>query len=1356
MATRLENGHFNPYARDNSSGMIEAAHCAAFTNPCNAGQAGNFERLEAGSVSESTNPFKFINEFYEANANLLCPPPRDFSDIKSVEDSVNGYTESAQAVVKGLQALSQLHPFITVAVGAFVVIITLDLSRRDNDRKVHAIRLQMQDLMTVFFELRHVHNSQEAAPDGLMIADQLGGLMIMIAKDVKASKTVKAAKYEARLSDFVTTFSDHRQKLEMAFALHTTLGVDAANSIKEKLNMIALFRKLDTPREREIQKFIKEHGRVKACLNNDELLEELIVKRPPEHLQAAAKELMEDVDKTFARNMVLFERKLNMQSKPLTETIQSESDHIISTLLSGAHDQIIDPDLQKIWKDMGWKGSVKARHFVLALHDYYTDKLSKHNSDPPTVDRRSLVVMPPPPCQPRSAQSAVSNMKRQDDKWALAYINAAYIQPILEAVDDDGTGFVSVKEVNTFVASRPEGWSLPTWIAYWAVGWQASISLYKNKIYGLVQTMFQTLEHILPSNRRVVDEYLFHPSFWHIELLLRSTQSSSSKILSDPDLARITEMYTVVEEERLDMTLQDVNYELDTTATVSLITGEGRIERYVFPLIYLLLRRHLKVMMLGCKHVLDTEELATLNESLVSVLLLVDYCVQNLEAVFKQTHLDVQACLSNFAFGIFQLSYGDIKRVPIQNSFATWVDEDENTTKEVITPLSIKTKISRIPLAILKYADQKQIIGKGEDFGNTFSLTGRVSRTRTGYNFEFVLVDDDELSRTASGHLDTSTNTINLSWSDRRQKENPEEPYYRPIQMRKTPPSLLRYRYTPQRFLEDPVRARWAFAGNAALHQAQEKLWSRRFFKARFMERKRFVELSTRCLIVTMGLTPQKPLTSAENGELEHLRRDLNPSEARFYQALCEFEIQKLPWHPAWGCDWCERRITKCRVLCIQCMAEDLSDNINLCAVCLDKSPSKRGFTHDISHDMVKVEETLHDFHFAQVVESAHATINRIKGIFRTIESSTSLDAEHALVKRASLVEDTRHEPTCACCNRRLLIEISYPERDTFVCIDCDVRRLKSIPNGPSPGHKLNHPLIKVRDASIAGADATTEERLAILQQRLVSMEHKLTSSLAAIDAKVEDRLANLKHRIEQRLATFEANSELRFDTMEAVLRQLVAQTAALPSAYAQVMKEQLQRNSLPPTPATSPPPTTISTSFSSIDHFRPNHHIHIPPRALDVAQHRDKTERVEDTYQVYYSPFVSTSHHIPYPFDTSPPRLSSSSPRVYHHPPTYPSHPRVHPRNSPKSPKGRVTRHLPFQGHALDSRITVSCQLSVINPFHHGTAIRPFSLVQTACLIFPSSFHPSVYDPSFRPTDSRPSTLVIRDTSGAEAEVEV
>jgi hypothetical protein len=91
--------------------------------------------------------------------------------------------------------------------------------------------------------------------------------------------------------------------------------------------------------------------------------------------------------------------------------------------------------------------------------------------------------------------------------------------------------------------------------------------------------MFEMLEYILPSNRRGMDEYLFHLSFWRIELILRSTRSVNPKLLSDPDLVRYTEKYTTEEEKRLEKNLEGVGYELDTTATVSLVTGEGRIER---------------------------------------------------------------------------------------------------------------------------------------------------------------------------------------------------------------------------------------------------------------------------------------------------------------------------------------------------------------------------------------------------------------------------------------------------------------------------------------------------------------------------------------------------------------------------------------------------------------------------------------------------------------------------------------------------------------------------------------------------------------------------------------------------------
>lgn len=304
----------------------------------------------------------------------------------------------------------------------------------------------------------------------------------------------------------------------------------------------------------------------------------------------------------------------------------------------------------------------------------------------------------------------------------------------------------------------------------------------------------------------------------------------------------------------------------------------------------------------------------------------------------------------------FQLSYGDIGRVPIQNTFGTWVDEDESQAsvdgKDPLTAETIQSSLENISNEILKFgiqdafhatdyyefephrlrssnpiqgtwsghcsrkegdetvtfltrisfrlsSDRRSLLGKGEDYSSTFTFTGSLSRAKGGYEFQVDVDDDDDgMCRQCVGLFNLANDTIVAAWSDRRKKHNPDEVDYQPFTMRRTPPALYKDRYTAAQFAEDPARARWSFACNATLHQVQAQMWSRRFFEDKFAKRKRFVELSTRALVVSMGLTPQNPLSKAEKQELDYFRRDLDPSEARFYHALAQFEIQKLPWHP--------------------------------------------------------------------------------------------------------------------------------------------------------------------------------------------------------------------------------------------------------------------------------------------------------------------------------------------------------------------------------------------------------------------------------------------------------------------------
>ena len=44
------------------------------------------------------------------------------------------------------------------------------------------------------------------------------------------------------------------------------------------------------------------------------------------------------------------------------------------------------------------------------------------------------------------------------DSWTLQYINVGRTRNILEAFDDDASGFVTVSEVNNFTRLRPRDW----------------------------------------------------------------------------------------------------------------------------------------------------------------------------------------------------------------------------------------------------------------------------------------------------------------------------------------------------------------------------------------------------------------------------------------------------------------------------------------------------------------------------------------------------------------------------------------------------------------------------------------------------------------------------------------------------------------------------------------------------------------------------------------------------------------------------------------------------------------------------------------------------------------------------------
>lgn len=125
------------------------------------------------AAAPDAGPLTFVNNFYTTNQTIIQTAALGITslDNKAIEGAISNFGETAKVMVQGLNALCQVHPVIggrsnslcitpkacieiavTVAVLAFKLVISLDMTRRNNNKKVVALKLQMQDMMAVLFQ----------------------------------------------------------------------------------------------------------------------------------------------------------------------------------------------------------------------------------------------------------------------------------------------------------------------------------------------------------------------------------------------------------------------------------------------------------------------------------------------------------------------------------------------------------------------------------------------------------------------------------------------------------------------------------------------------------------------------------------------------------------------------------------------------------------------------------------------------------------------------------------------------------------------------------------------------------------------------------------------------------------------------------------------------------------------------------------------------------------------------------------------------------------------------------------------------------------------------------------------------
>ncbi|KAJ7584970.1 hypothetical protein C8J56DRAFT_139201 [Mycena floridula] len=1081
--------------------------------------------------------------------------------IEKIEDGIKSFIDSSGPLLAALDEVAKLHPFIGVALLAFKAVWALEMKRRENDKRILALYVEIKDMMAVLVQLKNCKDVEDVAPDGSTIKARMQELCQQTADDIKACanlcdcytkkklvvKVLKGPIWEGKLLKFVALFTKRRSEFEFSLAIHTAVGVDTIVSVTavmdEKMNqMMLMMQKLMPQANQDMARTVAMKGGANACLDDPSILRELnsqsdgsaTIAHPGGQTKSLSiEELQQDLhadpDEAIEKNSAVFNRKFEVQKRQIVEelekVIKREGDRIINALGAGPHDRILDPDIHTIWKDMGWRGSIKVRHFVMSVRDYYTES---------------------------------ENKVAKDDMWALAYINVLRIQPIGEAFDDDTSGYLTVAEANAFTAARPIDWSLPRWIAYWAIGWHQSLVVYRSKINDLMAKMFALLPKVKPLNQPLVNDYLAA-----VYVGVTSLQDGVSDCIINDALQEKFAGHVNAEEARLKGNLEAVEYDIDAADTLILVTGEGRIEKFVMPLLYLLLKRHLDIFRLAQKRNLHADELWDAADTIQWVLKAVNARVEVLQSVFGQQKLNLKQHFKTFAHGLLQhvndpserwnpkvvqssepaeYTYDDaleaeedldpkkILNYPFDEElkdFAAYhASTDSSSTfsshitpalKKVIGPsgwngFHYRSNSSLVPVNGMIHINflpedgskEGKFKGSSRSNGLDFKISGQVIPSENSDVVNFTLrmaFPPPHPAQNLKGSWSAITDTLTGTWDTEATVVQKGVFMYKRML-----PDNFCYYPPPGALKSNKPRALWKFALDAIQADIRKKNLPWCFFEDRRRQRHSFIALFLR---TRFG----RPLTDEETEVLRRIQHGLTNADNLFYLSVAKLQVRKTVVH-AEPCESCGGIIGGARLSCLTCQLVDKFDTIDFCEHpgCLSQRIVRPHLAqpHLPSHDLLKVRRVVHIRQFGKTYRDAKDALQRARSLLASA-SQTNQPEGNTSDSDEDMNEVT---PACGACK----LPVSQPcwfcvhcEKTTFICFACEpnLNKGKILNSDPKtlPNHDIHtHDLVRVQEL-VDDVKISMDDRLEAMDVRLSKFE-----------GRVEDRLARVERLLEQLL----------------------------------------------------------------------------------------------------------------------------------------------------------------------------------------------------------------------------------------------
>ncbi|KDR69994.1 hypothetical protein GALMADRAFT_145041 [Galerina marginata CBS 339.88] len=966
-----------------------------------------------------------------------------------VKGEIGNFVQSSDGLMKALDEVGKLHPFIMIAVIPFKAALSLELKRRENNKKVLALIIQMSSMMETLELLAPIKPS-ELGSGAESLAQRMDNRLKAAADAIRECshatheyykmkvipKILKSNKWEEKFTDLATQFANFQSDFAADIAFFTGAGVQATiravGQIDEKITMFmtVVFNLFASSEETQLLSFIKTKGGSEKFINDDTLLLDLIKKQKGQQAQPSEddrigqgkanfdlgnspfddtkKELTTDLNilldgsrKTFTQ---LFEEQKD-QITAVRDDIRRESDRIVGRLLSGAHDRILDKvgvhslfatteltelqHIHAIWVDMGWKGSTKTLDLVLALRDFYVNHPQYLSS---LETSRAAAVSSKPRGESDGGKEELEKIGPDrpasddfdppaiapEDAWAIRFLSRSNLSPLMEAVDPDCSGHVTIKEINDFTSSRPREWSLPQWVAYWTVGFEVTLRQYCNRIRELFTVLHALYDMLIPGNAGVFSSVMTQV----VEDVIAQVHTIGADDKEDEYQNPSFRAYAKGVEKQIEARLKRLNYLIDGSNALSVVTGpgHGRLEECFLPLVFLLLRNCFRITTKGMSQRLQFSDFNDTVYSFYTLWNAASERVAGLKRDFKLRNISVTDEFRRYSYGMYyyMIAFEALDKdrdhfilpEPDMDPFSS-DDEDEDTNSvdpqdshsadDATMPnydinsldyvyAETNSDISESPgdsgpvtlvgtwsgvyfygFSTSSNADgvmtlmsfqvndldaQGMFTGSGSDTLADFSIDG----TLDGKTVMFSKNYPRHNALAYSGEINEEFNTIVGKWGSTDST---------PLGMFVLEKESVHFYPSEEMDIKKKWRLLWKFAINVTLHRLSPRTIRWSFLKYRRDQRRQFIALFKGSRAVG--------LNESDAGELKTLQSTLSIADITLYKGLALLEQGREIVHKS-TCDACGNDIRMTRFTCLNCSAGRYLHTVDICSDCVNKA----------------------------------------------------------------------------------------------------------------------------------------------------------------------------------------------------------------------------------------------------------------------------------------------------------------------------------------------------------------------------------------------------------------------------------